>query len=146
MPQANDIHLGQGHKLQVKLTANGEYVTISNQTTGSITQSKDKVEVVNKDIRSKRFRPTTVERTGSIGGQVDYSDSTNFRQLNALFAQQAEDGVSIPMRFMSDIVGADNYDFVGIIDSLDWTADVDDIVTFSMDFTVDGDFNVTAVS
>lgn len=148
MAAANDIFLGQHYKLQLGTVSGGTttYVTISNQLTGSISQSQDKVEVTNKDIKSRRYLGTTIERTGSISGHVDYSDTENFRQLNAAFANQAETNQSVPMRFKSDIAGQDDYTFLAIIDSLELTLDNNAVAEFSMDFTIDGDMDVDVVT
>lgn len=147
MPQANDIFLGQAYKLQMGTgSPTITYNTIANQINGSITQSQTKVEIVNKDTVSRKYRSTSIERTVSITGHIDYSETHGLRELNAAFATQAQDKKSIPFKFLSDVPGQDNYAFLAIIDRLEMTMNNDEAAEFTLEMTIDGDMTVTVVA
>lgn len=142
MPTANEV---RGSLFRLYKDVSGTLTPFGKAQSGSLSISADEIEIAHKDNTSgyKSYISDKIGATGNIDGIVAL-DETNVSIFDMLTDLQA--GSAITMAFSTEVTGDSYLSFSAVITNLDINADDGDVVSYSVQYRVDGAITVSTVA
>lgn len=142
MPTAGEV---RGSLFRIYIDVSSTLTPVGKAQSGSLSISADEIEIAHKDNTSsyKSYIADKIGATGSIDGIVAL-DETNVSIFDLLTYLQA--GTKITMAFTTNVTGDQYFSYQAVITNLDVNADDGDVVSYSVQYRVDGVITVATVA